>query len=108
MTTIDADHDAELQAIEEMQEELWNVVDDLEQRGFTPNQISCELLWLATQVAKGVARSPDEAHVQVKYFRHMAESISREAAMLEKICGGVGEADAPDTALADAVTAGSA
>jgi hypothetical protein len=108
----DVDHDAEVEIEygpgDYICRALWNTIDDLEARGFTQGHIAQELLWLLSQVARGAGRCPEQAAEQVRYFRQMADCMSHEASRIEQTFGVVGEAAAPATALADAVTAGSA
>jgi len=108
MTAID--HDADIETEDEPGDSicraLWNTIDDLEARGFTQGHIAQELLWLVSQVARRAGRCPEHAAEQVRYFRHMADCMSRKAARIEQTFGVVGEANAPETALADVVTAG--
>jgi hypothetical protein len=63
-------------------EMLLDVILDLRKRGFTDTQISRDLLFMASQEAKGVIDRDEagEAHELIGLFRFAAESLSRIAA----------------------------
>src|SRR4051794_33422129 len=89
MTSID--HDAKVETEygpgDSICRALWNTIDDLEARGFAQGHIAQELLWLLSQVARGAGRCPEQAAEQVRYFRHMADCMSREASRIEQTFG---------------------